>query len=110
MSEQPKGVQAKMEGMAAAARKRVLLLEAARKVAMDLAGRHPQGETDADEVRLHMNSRLRAIGSQYRYEDLGPAAGSIFAQKCWVFTGERRLSTLESNHAREIKRWRYRGA
>lgn len=39
---------------------------------------------------------------------LGPAAGSVFKGKRWVFTGERVNATLNrANHARELKKWRF---
>jgi len=48
---------------------------------------------------------LRGVSS----EDLGNAAGSVFKGGNWKFTGHRVMSKRPSNHAREIKVWRWVG-
>jgi hypothetical protein len=72
------------------------ILEEARSIASKL-GRGGVGIT-ADDVGSELDRR--------GFPQLGPAAGSLFKGKQWVFTGERKKSTRKSNHARELKVWR----
>ena len=71
-------------------------LHLARAIAKLIAG--VGGTCHADQLGAELE--LRGI-------DLGPAAGSVFRQACWEFTGQRIRSSRKSNHAREIKVWRY---
>jgi hypothetical protein len=89
--------QLKQIGMNLAASCRTSDLSMARLIAIQLAQQSPTKTTNIDLVRPH----LQPLGIE-----LGPAAGSLFALPCWEFTGMRQRSTLETNHAREIKIWR----
>ena len=94
------GQAAKTAGMEVAAANRENSLQEARRIARSiaLAG---DGTCDADQV----GAELRRLGRS----QLGPAAGSLFKSACWEFTGRRVLSRKTSNHARELKVWRYQG-
>jgi len=82
----------KDEGMRIAAENRRHLLTRARQIAMTAA--HQNGTVTADDVAKRLDGAL------------GPAAGSVFKTKDFIFTGERVRSTQENNHARELKVWR----
>lgn len=88
----------KEQGMSLAAVGRKQRLTLAREIAATLGRRC--GEVDADMVG-------RILKAQHGIESLGPAAGSIFRGKNWEFTGRRKLSARKTNHAREIKVWRW---
>lgn len=92
---------AKVDGMAIAAEARPSDLETARRVAMELVRIH--GTTNADEVGKVLHER-------YGIKTLGPAAGSIFSEEHWQFTGERIVSERKTNHGREIKVWRLKSS
>lgn len=72
-------------------------LQVAREVAEALAW--ITGAITADDVA----EELERLG---RSGNLGPAAGSLFKESKWVFTGDRIKSSRKSNHARELKVWR----
>lgn len=77
-------------------------LDTAREIAVSLAKSRDDRCVTADDVGESMD--------KLRMTPLGPAAGSLFSQKCnWEFTGRRVRSTRVSNHARELKVWRYIG-
>lgn len=95
--------QAKEEGMRVAAENRSDALDLARAVAAKLG--RTQRFVSADDV-------ARAYEAQYGVPmavELGPAAGSIFKGRHWVFTGRRVQSTRLKNHARELKVWEFQG-
>jgi len=96
------GEKAKKGGMTAAAWSRSDLLTEARAVAHDLAIVRATREVHADDVNREMKRR------GIPFEELGPAAGSIFKTGNWIFTGKRVKSARISNHARELKVWRLR--
>lgn len=77
-------------------------LALARCAAVELALRHRDRITNADEVG-------KLLKDEHGIDSLGPAAGAIFRGKDWEFTGQRVTSARVSNHAREIKVWRYVG-
>lgn len=87
----------KQEGMALAAANKLTELELARKVATDYAKKH--GTCHADQVGM-------ILKNQYGINTLGPATGSIFRTKEWVFTGLWVKSQRKSNHSRMIRVWR----
>lgn len=79
-------------GMTLAATNRKELLEQARRQVRLRASLN--GTATADDL----DEDLRV--------QLGPAAGSVFKGDDFEFTGERVRSTMDSNHARELKVWR----
>jgi len=84
------GKKLKREGMERAVDTRFTRLEEARDVVFLAALRRPERTATADDNHI----------------DLGPAAGSLFKDGRWAFTGERINSARVTNHAREIKVWR----
>lgn len=90
----------KEAGMALAAEHQPTDLDLAREIAATLGRRC--GEVDADMVGI-------VLKAQHGIESLGPAAGSIFRGKEWEFTGRRKMSARKTNHAREIKVWKWKG-
>ena len=92
-------IDAKNTGMAAAAEAKAERLNVARQIALYLGACSPDNTCTADAV----GKELRRRGLD---DNLGPAAGSIFKDGNWEFTGERILSSRKSNHARELKVWR----
>jgi len=94
------GEKEKATGMSAASWSRSDLLAKARTIACELAIERETREVHADNVYREMKRR------GIPFEGLGPAAGSIFKGRDWVFTGKRIKSARISNHARDIKVWR----
>lgn len=92
----------KDEGMKIAAEAQPTLLDKCREVAVEIAMDRPDRKVSSDDVGIVMLQRHNVSG-------LGPVGGSIFRGPNWVFTGERVRSTRTTNHAREIKVWRYTG-
>ena len=88
----------KEAGMAAAAASKNIVLDQARSIARLLAAQN--GEVTADDVQRELERR--------DLPSLGPAAGSLFRTKDFVFTGKRIKSSKISNHAREIRVWALR--
>ena len=76
------------------------LLDIARAVAVTIAEKRSFKTADADDVYAELMAR------GYDTSMLGNAAGSLFPKEWWRDTGERKLSSRVSNHAREIKVWR----
>tara|TARA_E500000305_G_scaffold111692_1_gene126814 strand:- start:3945 stop:4256 length:312 start_codon:yes stop_codon:yes gene_type:complete len=74
------------------------LLEKARQIAVEVALMRSDRRCSADDVGVEMQKQGLPVS-------LGPAAGSLFRQKHWRFTGDRINSKRVSNHAREIKVW-----
>lgn len=92
----------KEHGMQVAAEKRREALEFAREIAVIVALRKPSRETNADEV-------FKEIEDRGGDPNLGPAAGSLFKNGDWRFTGRRVLSRRTTNHRRELRVWEYIG-
>ena len=90
------GEQLKAQGMKRAAESRSVALSVARHCAKSHAYRY--GKATADDATRHFTKAM--------HEDLGNAAGSIFAGKDWEFTGEWRKSARPSSHCRMIRVWR----
>ena len=90
------GDKLKKEGMEKAANNLVTPLQLARSIAKDIA--RSKGVVNADDV----GRRLKWHG----IDSLGPAAGSIFAGKEWIFTGNWVKSKRITNHSRMIREWR----
>lgn len=90
----------KQEGMRLASMNRVEQLKLARGIARMLA--HRNGDVNADEV----GGQLYQL---YKIKTLGPAAGSIFKEACWQFTGRFVKSARTTNHSRLLRVWRYVG-
>ncbi len=87
----------KIEGMARAS-ERAAHLKRAREIATLLA----MGKHDRCITADHVGREMKRLGLQ----PLGPAAGSLFRGKNWVFTGNRIRSSRVTNHARELKVWK----
>jgi len=79
----------KAEGMELATKSKHELLDEARKEAIRVC--ETKGYVTADDICDF---------------DLGPAAGSVFKDKRFEFTGGRVLSAQPKNHGRELKVWR----
>lgn len=92
-----KSESAKVDGMQLAAEAKQSDLQLARDIAVELCREH--GSTDADEVG-------RVLFERHNIKSLGPAAGSLFTDGRFVFTGQRKRSERKKNHARELKVWR----
>ena len=90
--------QLKRAGMARAEANNLTDLELARHIAENLADDH-DGLCDADQVG-------RVLKDKYDIDTLGPAAGSLFRDAKWQFTGEWIKSVRKSNHCRMIRQWR----
>ena len=90
----------KKTGMEMAAEKRSDVLDVARHIALRLARRNKDQECTADEVQRVM------VQSGYTPSDLGNAAGSIFKEKKWKWTGRCVPSTRTSRRGNPIRVWR----
>jgi len=90
--------QLKRAGMARAEANNLTDLQLARHIAEDLADEN-NGLCNADMV----GQKLKA---EYDIDTLGPAAGSLFRDAKWEFTGEWIKSVRKSNHCRMIREWR----
>lgn len=84
-------------GMALAAEKSDLLSEW-RRIALEIALKRSDRRVSIDDVGEEV--QRRGLPSS-----LGNAAGSLFKERHWVFTGDRINSKKVSSHAREIKVW-----
>lgn len=89
-------IRAKEEGMQRAAEPRESSLDLARYIAVEIATK--KGIVTADDV----GKELAARGCR----DLGPAAGHLFSDKRFVWTGEFTKSSRKTNHARLLRVWR----
>ena len=87
----------KEDGMAKAADNRQEQLEIARNVAKAIAKK--KGTVNADDVG-------RVLKLIIGIDTLGPAAGSLFRGKEWVFTGQWVKSKRITNHSRMIRVWK----
>ena len=77
--------------------KRKEMLALAKKVAVDVGKR--QTRVSADDVFVEMEHL------KLDFSILGPASGSIFSDKRWVFTGHWEKSIRASNHGRYNRVW-----
>ena len=89
----------KEEGQARAESTRAEIVEAARDLAKEIALSRVDRCITVDAVY----SVLQKQG--YNIKILGKAAGCIFKDSCWEFTGQYKRSERVSNHAREVKIW-----
>jgi hypothetical protein len=87
----------KKDGMATAANNRPAALALAKFIAERLAREH--GTVNADMVG-------RELKLKHGIESLGGAAGSIFRDSCWEWTGEWVKSARVTNHSRMLRVWR----
>jgi len=90
--------QLKRAGMARAEANNLTDLQLARHIAEDLADEN-DGLCDADQVG-------RVLKRDHGIDTLGPAAGSLFRDAKWKFTGLWIKSVRKSNHCRMIRQWR----
>jgi hypothetical protein len=84
--------------VAEASLSRKQLLEIARLCAIRVARR--AGSVTSDDVFYEL------LREGFDPTALGPAAGIVFREKCFVFTGEWRKSQRVSNHASDLRVWR----
>jgi hypothetical protein len=92
-----RGRELKEEGMALAAVNRAEALARARSVARQLPGARTTGVI-ADNV-------WKAMVDLDIYEDLGGAAGSLFKDGAWMWTGQVRRCHRTRSHARLVMVW-----
>lgn len=85
-------------GMALAADRSDLLGEW-RRIALEVALKRADRRISIDDVGLEVQKRGLP-------NTLGNAAGSLFKETHWHFTGDRINSKKISSHAREIKVWK----
>lgn len=93
------GLQLKERGLELASEKREDVLSLARKLARQIALRHPKRHCSADDVYI-------ALTPYDLVDDLGPAAGNLFRGAEWEFTGLWTPSRRSTNHGRSIRIWR----
>jgi len=89
----------KSEGMELAANAQQGDLALAREIAMEIATDDADRQCDSDRVG-------RVLESRHGVTTLGPAAGSIFAESHWQFTGQFKKSERVKNHSRLVRVWR----
>jgi hypothetical protein len=87
----------KKQGMEKAENNALSALQLARDIAVKYARKH--GVVNADNVG-------RILRADHGIDTLGPAAGSLFRGKRWLFTGEWVKSKRITNHSRMIRQWR----
>lgn len=100
--EAKSGHERKREGMQQAATNKKRLLSIAREVAKKIArGRESRcvSMDDVQEGLTKLNISDRALGN---------AAGSLFKESCWEFTGRFIESTRPHAHRNLIRVWRLR--
>lgn len=95
------GIALKEAGLALARTNKQMLLSLCRNELVRIAFTRDDLTATADDVQGYLES----IG--YTSADLGNAAGSLFRQKCWKFTGEWSPSSRKTNHAHSNRVWRY---
>jgi len=88
------------EGIARAANSKKDLLLLGRLFAKRAALRRPDRTATADDSARGFRDHDMPSDS------LGMAAGALFRESCWEFTGRYQPSMRVSNHARENKVWR----
>ena len=96
MFDKQESVSKKEEGMDKAAEGNEALLAVAREIAVGIA--RTKGTVHADDVGKEMARR--------GLPGLGPAAGHVFRNEQFVWTGEWYESTRVTNHARMLRVWR----
>ena len=86
-------------GMAIAANHNEDGLLIARGVALEIANSDPNQECDSDRV-------MKVLWDRYGISSIGNAAGSIFREAHWEFTGRMVQTTKKTNHGRRVMIWR----
>ena len=89
----------KEDGMRVAANHNEDGLLIARNIAVQIALKHPNQECDADKV-------MQELWDRYGISSIGNAAGSIFREAHWEFTGRMVQTTKKTNHGRRVMIWR----
>ena len=89
----------KEDGMKIAANANEDGLLIARNIAVQIALKHPNQECDADKV-------MQMLWDRYGISSIGNAAGSIFREAHWEFTGRMVQTTKKTNHGRRVMVWR----
>lgn len=95
--------EAKRAGMAQAAEHKGSLLAYARQLAREIACSRPSREVTADDVQAALADAGVSVHA------LGNAAGSLFAEGCWQFTGRWEMSRRVHAHRNPLRVWRYTG-
>jgi hypothetical protein len=93
------GEQLKFDGMAMAAQNNKHVLKLARMIAVEVATGRADRTATADDVG-------KILLTRYGIPGMGPAAGSLFKNKKWEWTGDFKKSERASNHSRLIRVWR----
>lgn len=91
------GIELKQEGIDRAKRAKKEMVAAARRHLVEVAITRHDLRVTADDARQWAD--LRGLS-------LGNAAGSLFAQRWWIDTGDREASSYASNHAHANRVWR----
>jgi hypothetical protein len=86
-------------GMAFAIAKRSDLVDDVRVRVRALALGRVDRTATADDVDIALADLKRT------HAELGPAAGAIFRDGCWRFTGQWQASNRDSNHGRPVRVW-----
>ena len=94
------GEQLKMEGLDRVEENNQRWVDKMRERAIEMC--LVMGEVSSDELRYWAD----AANCHPEHQN---AWGAVFRGTAWVFTGRWKKSTYKSNHAREIKIWRYQG-
>jgi len=89
--------------LAAGAKSRREVLALAQQLARRIALSRESRETHMDDVQAAL------IGRGYTPADLGNAAGAVFRERCWRFTGRWTKSERVSSHRNDLRIWRYAG-
>jgi hypothetical protein len=95
--------EAKRAGMAQAAEAKGRLLAYARGLAREIACARPSREVTADDVQAAL------VEAGVSVHALGNAAGSLFAEPCWQYTGRWEMSKRVHAHRNPLRVWRYIG-
>jgi hypothetical protein len=87
------------EGIATAVASRSELVALLRAELQQIAARRQSKLATADDVHEVL------VALKMRHSDLGNAAGALFRDGNWLFTGEWKQSMRSPNHARAIRVW-----
>ena len=88
------------QGISVAVATRAELVAVIRAELKQIAARRMSKLATADDVHEIL------IALKMRHSDLGNAAGALFRDGHWLFTGEWKQSMRSPNHARAIRVWK----
>ncbi len=92
------------EGINIAVASRSELVALLRVELQQIAARRQSKLASADDVHEIL------VALKLRHSDLGNAAGALFRDGNWLFTGEWKQSMRSPNHARAIRVWQLKEA